>query len=114
MTRAHAVRTLGMYDASCSVYLVTANRINAVARLAGAHTLLWHTRGALSIIHSCGGGPRALRSDWCPEIPGWIHAAPDVHESPDPLSLFQRRRGWRERLHFMQGIYGTGYRLLVC
>ena len=92
------VATIGMYDASCGVYLVTANRINAVGRLAGARTLLWHMRGSLSIIHTLAvAGPELCDMIGVPKF--LDRYLPDVHEFPDPLSLFQHRRGWRARLY---------------
>ena len=99
-TRAHTARTLGMYDASCSVHLVSPNRINAVGRLAGARTLLWHMRSALSIIHTLAvAGPELC--DLIGVLKFLDRYTPDVLESPDPLSLFQNRRGWRARLVYL-------------
>ena len=78
------------HDASRGVFFLTANRINAVSR--HARTLLPHTPGTLSIV--------LILEVSYPEMCNLIGVLKfldryrqDVHESPDPLSLFQPRSG---------------------
>ena len=101
------VATIGMYDASCGVYLVTANRINAVGWLAGARMLLWHMRGSLSIIHTLAvAGPELC--DMIVVLKFLDRYLLDVREFPDSLSLFQHRRGWRTKLYNIMVQVGCG------
>ena len=85
-THAHVARISGMYHAPCFVYLVTANRINVVGRL-GRCTYMYFTAARMVCTqhnsHSCGVVPWTLWSDWCPEIPGRIHAG--MYTSPKTL-----------------------------
>ena len=73
---------------SCGINLVTANRINTVSRLGGCTQVTAARAGLTQILAST-----QYYSDSC--------AAPDVHDSRDPLSLFRCRRGWRVRLMFL-------------
>ena len=78
-----------MHHAVCT-WSLQIELINTVGRLAGAHTLLWRTQGALSIIHTLAvAGPELCDLIGILKFLG--RYTPDVHESPDrdPLSLFQ-------------------------
>ena len=73
------------------------SKFNVVGRLAVAHTLLWYAWGALSIIHILAvSGPELC--DLIGVLKFLSRYTPDVQEYPDPLSLFQRRRGWYAKL----------------